>query len=671
MEEMRASRSLQIARVDNLQLSVVGIGRRLRSARKRQARLELLTELRPAWNKMLELQRQMAELPRLPYMHDDPMISLDTASSVLSMTRARAEAARATEEQRIEEIDAIQPSDDELAELVEIENLLEGRDEFNALVGQTEDTEAKDNTSRAELESRLSQIEGGWTVERAQKFAAEVRPGDIDLHEAALDASQTKHTEAEKDLREAGVVLGQAEAKVTTAELRLGQLNDVAEDHPEELESLLDILNRLKSNLLAITTKRAEVASIEVQRTEAAQIGSGVNHMMIMVQLGASGLFALIGTLIWAWASIDGDSMTARTGLVMTGSGIVGVAFGATYLQLQHRPSATVMLDSQSGANQAPTTIRGHIVRAAQVNAVVAVSTIQRLVRIYKARRATAAAKKGLTGIDDATAKDGSSSKASAASKPDAAETTKSSFSFMGIISKLREMNRTPAEDDEDEPVEAVAKASDESEVPEESDDDSDPDESADSNNEDITAGPEKSRSPFGILELIAKLRKMNSEPVEAESEDDSDDEESDASESGQSPFGIMELIGKFTSFGKSDEASADSDEDEDEDALLKTIAAEIDEEETDSEDDEDVADAIAQAQSDVPEDLREAQDRADDDDKPGLISGLIGKIMAAQKKHSATKNDVGAELSDDEEECGGSGRLNNDVGCYKWNRLP
>jgi len=55
MEKMRANRSLQIARVDNLQRSVIGVGRRLRSARKRGARLDLLTELRPGRNKMLEL----------------------------------------------------------------------------------------------------------------------------------------------------------------------------------------------------------------------------------------------------------------------------------------------------------------------------------------------------------------------------------------------------------------------------------------------------------------------------------------------------------------------------------------------------------------------------------------------------------------------------------------
>jgi len=280
----------------------------------------------------------MAELPRLSYMGDDPLISLDTASNVLSMARARVEAARATEEQRMEEIEAIQPSDGEVAELAEIEALLDGRDEFDELVDNAEDTEAKLYSARAELESHLGQIEGGWTIERAQKFAAEVTHSDIDRHDAAMLESETAHAAAEKDLREAALVLGKVEAEVTSAELRLGQLSDVADDVPEEIESRLDILNLLKSNLLAITAKRAEVASIEVQRTEAARIGSGVSHMLVMVQLGVSGLFALVGTIIWGWASLDGDSMTARTGLVMMGAGIVGVAFGASYLQLQRRP---------------------------------------------------------------------------------------------------------------------------------------------------------------------------------------------------------------------------------------------------------------------------------------------------------------------------------------------
>jgi len=677
MEEMRAGRSLQIARVDNLQRSVIGVGRRLRSARKRQARLELLTELRPAWNSMLELQRQMSELPRLPYMGDDPLISLEMASSSLSMARSKAEAARVTEEQRVEAIEAIQPSDDELAELAEIESLLDGRQEFEQLVANAEETEAKLKTSRAGLESHLSQIEGGWTVERAQKFAAEVVPADIELHSIAMSESESAHANAQKELQGVSTELGKAEAEVASAEMRLSQLSDVAEDVPEELESRLDILNRLKANLLAITTKRAEVASIEVKRTEAGRIGSGLSHMLVMAQMGVSGLFALTGIIIWAAALIAHDSMTARTGLVMLGAGLVGTAFGATYLQLQRRPRMKVLLEPDVKAAQRPTTIKGHLLRAVQVSGATIVSTVQ----TYQAKRAAKATEQGLTGAEPgatpiAAAKRSpfgikeiisrfSNPKSNAASSESesglaveataASASTKLRIIVMSLVGKLAKMNSEPAEPTTSSNEAIVGDDVDEMEA--------EPTEASDL---------ETSKSPFGIMKLISKITSMrggspsveDSEDTRDESED-SDDEEADESstevdelETKQSPFSIMNLIGKFISSRKSEDVSSESEDDADEedpDDLLAAISAEITEEETSSEDDEEVADSIARAQSDVPDDLKEAQERAEEESKPGLLNGLLARIMSARQSQQPDDDDIVGEMSDDAVEASSS----------------
>jgi hypothetical protein len=229
-----------------------------------------------------------------------------------------------------------------------------------------------------------------------------------------------------------------------------------------------------------------------------------------------------------------------------------------------------VLLNPDSNATPSPTTIKGHILKVLQVS----VNTAIGMVRRSKSKPATAAAENGVT--------------AEVEGKSSAAATSgKSSFSIMRLISKLREINSAPADDDE-YADEAPIKAEEKSE-------------------------PEKARSPFGI----------------------------------------MEFIGKFISVKKSDESSSKSDDDEDHDGLLATIAAEINKEESDT-DDDDVADAIARAESEIPEDLKEAQARAEDESKPGLVSGLLARFMPGQKAQQESDEDVIAEMSDDEAEAPG-----------------
>jgi len=229
-----------------------------------------------------------------------------------------------------------------------------------------------------------------------------------------------------------------------------------------------------------------------------------------------------------------------------------------------------VLLNPDSNATPSPTTIKGHILKVLQVS----VNTAIGMVRRSKSKPATAAAENGVT--------------AEVEGKSSAAATSgKSSFSIMRLISKLREINSAPADDDE-YADEAPIKAEEKSE-------------------------PEKARSPFGI----------------------------------------MEFIGKFISVKKSDESSSKSDDDEDHDGLLATIAAEINKEESDT-DDDDVADAIARAESEIPEDLKEAQARAEDESKPGLVSGLLARFMPGQKAQQESDEDIIAEMSDDEAEAPG-----------------
>ena len=339
MDEMRIARDYQVARSDNLARSVKGVGRRLRGSRKRAARLKILDRVRPTWNTMLEMQRQMDDLPRLPYLAEDPIVRLEAVSAARAEAQAQLDAARATERTKSSELDGLRPSEEEAARHREIHELAAVREGHAKQLEAIAEAEKEFRGAEASLESELSEIGAEWSADRVREFAATVDPADIRQHEAAIQQAADALDSAEQNNTVAIDADAETSAEEAAMQAALKQLGDLPADEESDLAERQGGLRSLKATVLAIAGKKNVIADLQVKRSDARRLGSGMSRIVMQAQSIVSAAFLFVGLIVWGVAKITSDTPVQKTGLVMMGAGVTGVIFAAMFLWLQRHPT--------------------------------------------------------------------------------------------------------------------------------------------------------------------------------------------------------------------------------------------------------------------------------------------------------------------------------------------
>ncbi|MCH8223542.1 MAG: hypothetical protein IH868_09055, partial [Chloroflexi bacterium] len=339
MDEMRIARDYQVARSDNLARSVKGVGRRLRGSRRREARLKILEQVRPTWNTMLELQRQMDDLPRLPYLSDDPIGRLEEVTAGRAEAQAQLDAAQAAETAKSSELDGLRPSEEEAARYREIHELVPAREGHTRLLDATAEAEKEFHGAQADLESDLSEIGKEWSAERVREFAAAVDPAEINEHDDAIQQAADTLDSAEQNNTSALNANAEFAVELAATQTAIHRIGDLAAGEESDLALRLGTLRSLKATVLAIAGKKNVIADLHIKRSDARRLGSGVSRIVMQAQSITSAAFLFVGLIVWGAAKIAADNPVQRTGMVMIGAGIVGVLFAVMFLWLQRHPT--------------------------------------------------------------------------------------------------------------------------------------------------------------------------------------------------------------------------------------------------------------------------------------------------------------------------------------------
>ena len=647
MDEMRIARDYQVARSDNLARSVKGVGRRLRGSRRREARLKILEQVRPTWNTMLELQRQMDDLPRLPYISDDPIGSLEGVTAGHAEAQAQLDAAKAAEKAKSSELDELRPSEEEAARHREIHELVPAREDHARQLDAIGEAEKEFRGAEADLEADLSEIGEEWSAQRVREFAAAVDPADIREHDGAIQQAADALGSAEQDNTLALDANAEFAEDWSATQTAIQQLGDVPADEESDLALSLRTLRSLKSAALAIACKKNVIADLQVKRSDARRLGSGVSRIVMQAQSITSAAFLLVGLIVWGTAKIAGDNPVQRTGMVMIGAGIVGVIFAAMFLWLQGHPTfgrSVIRRDGYAKVAQQTADSSGQDAAAVWLSSSLTLITapakaLISIVRwtVTRASRALFRLKRGdssanltvevqSSNIDEATSQDsaGEDEKLS-----EVATETRSPSTIMGFLRRFIQIERRDADN-----ADVVAGVSDETSDEDEEPESDDPGSEVDKEKASAAMEEAEASIPVELREaqkrndgargrigsLLARVSKFA-----GETEDQSDEEIlSEMSEDGiwtassqkRRPFAMRLVSSLRASVNRARSTSPpvsedDEDEESDDEAASSTEVAEEERSEVagESEVEEDPA-----AESDAPEVQEEAKAASEDE---------------------------------------------------------
>lgn len=318
--------------------SLHGYPDQLRALRERKAHLEMLGTSREAWNRRLEVERQMVGLPRVPYLPPDPLRRLEKILCRRSELQSALADGDRDEKKRRTELDEMAAPESLLERDEEVRQLLSDEAQYISAVGERQQIEARIRESEGQFDRELRQLGPEWKDANLESLdtSASARSA-LEKHEKALAEAEHAAGQAREREEAAAADAGSTGEVVAGAERELVDAGEPPAASIPELTTRRESMASLRSLVAAATEKRRELSEIHERFAGAKRAGLGASRLVVLGQLAASIVLAVVGAVVWVLGSNVGDGPVMRTGAVIVAVGLAGVVFAGTMLLLQAR----------------------------------------------------------------------------------------------------------------------------------------------------------------------------------------------------------------------------------------------------------------------------------------------------------------------------------------------
>jgi len=291
----------------------------MRSSIERQ---KTLVSLRQPWDRKIEVERQISELPDNASMPEDAIQQLESLVEQKNELQNQLENGDLKQQERKSEYDSegVVPAFGEKAD--EIHSLIMETAHYNKAVTDLPGIEKQLDEEQAHLDRDLAVI--GWSEEAVSKFET-----PLDL-QANLDSTGVELTKARRTYQEAELAVeSRTKDRTTMADeaMKLANARDALTGVPTEtsadLEKRRDRLSRLRAAIAEEGSIRTELGEAQnkltetLAQTETEQIGGFVGSILMPV------VVVIIGIASMAWSYMSGELSGALAGFLAVSAGML------------------------------------------------------------------------------------------------------------------------------------------------------------------------------------------------------------------------------------------------------------------------------------------------------------------------------------------------------------